>query len=396
MACRGEEVRQVADSAAEKTESAIARAQARLAGARPDGRMTPEEIRAARRDARWRQLPSFADQQRRGAAAAEIPEVPVRFATSTTTKETLQGVNWNAIDQLPVVVPMTTDMEGPSVLKAQVLLDRAGYSPGVIDGQWGKNTAIAVHWIQSEAGMEPTGQIDQQTYRLIASKSQSAPAVTRYSVTADDVDGPFASIPDDVYEQADLDCLCYESAAELLAEKFHTTRETLELLNPQVDLSTVSAGTQLTVPNTATAPRPMSVDKIVVSVEGNYLHALDPSGRIVLHAPTTVGSEYDPSPSEELKIVGIAFDPTFHYQPKLFHEVPDEEPEAMLQPGPNSPVGVVWMALSKENYGIHGTSDPSSIGYASSHGCIRLANWIARPLAEAASQGTVVDFVDER
>lgn len=169
------------------------------------------------------------------------------------------------------------------------------------------------------------------------------------------------------------------------------------MLNGGTSLDSVSAGQTLLVPNVQQQEQlPSSPAKIVVSIAGNYLHALDQNGGIILHAPTTVGSDYDPSPTETLKVVAKAFDPTFHYQPTLFYEVDDTEPEAMLKAGPNSPVGKVWMALSKEHYGIHGTSDPSSIGYASSHGCIRLTNWNATRLGRSVEKGTSVEFVDAR
>ncbi len=136
------------------------------------------------------------------------------------------------------------------------------------------------------------------------------------------------------------------------------------------------------------------VDRIVISIEGFYLHALDDQGRLLYHFPTTVGSKYQPSPTGEFHIASIAFDPWFHWQPTLFDEVPDTEEDERLRPGPNSPVGVVWMALSKDNYGIHGTGAPATIGYATSHGCVRLTNWDARFLAERVHEGVPVVFRD--
>ncbi|HEY0592505.1 MAG TPA: L,D-transpeptidase, partial [Thermoanaerobaculia bacterium] len=374
---------------------------ARLVGGVPARDMSPEEIEKQRHDERWRQLQSFrmTPPPAGQAAPPPAPPVEVRFqpALGETFPEKLEGMNWNAIAQMPVTVPVRGSAEGPSVLRAQILLDRNNYSPGVIDGRWGKNSEIAVWWFQRENGMEPTGELTKEVYQLLASRSGSGEALRQYAVTPADARGPFTTIPEDVYEQAKLDCLCYESIGELLAEKFHTTIETLAMLNGGRDIQTVRQGETLLVPNVQEQPaQGKDVARLLVSVEGNYFHAYDASGKLLIHAPTTVGSEYDPSPSETLKVAGIAFDPTFHYQPKLFHEVPDEEPEAMLQPGPNSPVGKVWMALSKENYGIHGTSDPRSIGYASSHGCIRLTNWTALQVARRTPNGTKVEFTDAR
>jgi lipoprotein-anchoring transpeptidase ErfK/SrfK len=136
------------------------------------------------------------------------------------------------------------------------------------------------------------------------------------------------------------------------------------------------------------------VARIVISIDGFYLHALDDQGRLLYHFPTTVGSKYQPSPTGEFHVASIAFDPWFHWQPALFDEVPDTEEDERLPPGPNSPVGVVWMALSKDNYGIHGTGEPATIGYATSHGCVRLTNWDARFLAERVAEGVPVVFRD--
>ncbi len=400
-ACRGQsKTAAEPPSAIETATEKVQDLGARLVGGVPTRDMTPEEIEQQRHDERWRQLQSFRAGTRPAGqppVAAAPVEVQFKPAVGETYPERFEGMNWAAISQMPVTVPVRGNAEGPSVLRAQILLDRINYSPGVIDGRWGKNSEIAVWWFQRENGMEPTGEITKETYQLIASRAGAGAPLRQYAVTAADLRGPFTKIPEDVYEQAKLDCLCYESVGELLAETFHTTPETLSMLNGGINIETVAEGQTLLVPNVQEqAAQAKDVARLLVSVEGNYFHAYDASGRLVIHAPTTVGSEYDPSPTETVKVAGTAFDPTFHYQPKLFHEVPDEEPEAMLQPGPNSPVGKVWMALSKENYGIHGTSDPRSIGYASSHGCIRLTNWTALQVARRTPQGTKVEFTDAR
>jgi hypothetical protein len=282
------------------------------------------------------------------------------------------------------------------VLTVQVWLDRVEFSPGVLDGEWGKNTAKALYWFQDAYGLTPTGNIDPATLQLLERLTGDWDPVVRYTVSAEDVKGPFTPLPDDVYEKAKLPCLCYANALEGLGEKFHTRPEFLTALNGGKDLASVAAGTELQVPHIdfdgregATAD---SVARIIISKRGFYTHALDASGNILYHFPSTLGSKYDPSPEGNLKITGIAFDPPFHYQPKLFHDVPDTEPEAHLPAGPNSPVGLVWMQLSKENYGIHGTATPETIGYESSHGCIRLTNWDAVFLAHHVKRGVPVEF----
>lgn len=400
-ACGSEQAQETAQRAANAAQRAVAKIEAELSGESPvRSRLSPEEIERQRFNADWHRLRSFQQAVRRGSPVQTQPDrVPLKFIEDPNFSEKLDSTSLQAAESLPIRVPIRGDVSGPSVLRAQVMLDRLMFSPGVIDGRWGKNTAIAVYWFQRENGLNTTGEIDEATFRAIARRSGHPPTIIEQTVTAADVQGPFRRIPDDVYEQEKLDCLCYESLGEKLAEKYHTTLGVLELLNPAVQIDQLPAGQRIRVLNVRPAVAAGSLTdlrSLTVSVEGNYLHGLRSDGSVAFHAPTTVGSKYDPSPEESLRIVGIVHDPHFHYQPRLFHEVPDTDPEAHLQPGPNSPVGIVWMALSKPHYGIHGTSDPDSIGYASSHGCIRLTNWDAHDLSHHVQERTTVEFVDTR
>lgn len=356
-----------------------------------------EAIERERFDEQWRNLESFRAAQA-AAQKAQVPQINVRFAPNG--KESFEGVAPEAINAAPVVVPLKGDVAGPSVLKTQVYLDRAGFSVGPIDGRWGRNSSIALWWFQRARGVNATepGALDEQTFRTLAGLSNGAEVVMQRPLTAEDVEGPFTKIPDDVYDQEKLKALSYESLGEKLAERFHTTVEFLQQLNPGRNLAEVKAGEQLWVPNVR---EPVMQDRkdiarVVVSIKGNTFNAFDQQGNLLFHAPTTLGSEYDPSPSETLEVKKITFDPWFHYQPKLFYEVDDSEPEANLPPGPNSPVGIVWIALSKKHFGIHGTSSPDTIGYASSHGCIRLTNWDAREMGHRLAPGVTIEFIDTR
>lgn len=360
---------------------------------------TREEIERQRFDSAWRRLRSFqAGGTPSGAAARPQGEAAqLKFLADPKFQEKLDGASFANIDAQPLRVPVKGDVSGPTVLRAQVMLDRARFTVGAIDGRWGKNSEIAVYWFQRESGLPPTGDIDEATFRALAQVA-GGPTLINYTITPEDAKGPFTKIPEDVYDQEDLDCLCFENLGERIAEKFHVERDLLEALNPNVDFGQLDAGATLVVPNVrrgddAQLPK---FARVVISVRGSYFHGVDAAGRVLFHAPTTLGSEYDPSPTETLKIVETTFNPYFHYQPKLFHEVPDDEPEAHLKPGPNSPVGVVWIALSKKHYGIHGTSSPETIGYASSHGCVRLTNWDAHEVAHRAPEGILVAFVDTR
>lgn len=304
-----------------------------------------------------------------------------------------------ALTKFPVRIPR----QGPVTLHIQLLLDRAHFSPGIIDGAWGINAAKALAFFANPEGAGGgdtpplISSLDKATYGRLREAAGPAPLLDRYAITEQDLQGPFVSIPDTVYAQAELTCLCYSSAIEAIAEKFHTSEALLAQLNPRVKLNNLAGGTQLVVPNipdpTAASPMDtMIVARLIISKQGYWTHAVNAAGRILYHFPSTLGAGYDPSPTGDFRVTGIARDPAFHYQPRLFAEVPDTKTEAHLPPGPNSPVGVVWMALSKPHYGIHGTASPQTIGYANSHGCVRLTNWDALQLSDIVDSGTPVQF----
>jgi lipoprotein-anchoring transpeptidase ErfK/SrfK len=369
---------------------------------------TQQELDRQRFDQQWRQLQSFRAQQAAQAAAQQQQQAAAQQAAQQTStqplnvkivhgmKESFKGLDANGINSAAVNLPITGDVRGPSVLRTQVYLDRAHFSVGAIDGRWGRNSAITVWWWQKAHGLNPTGDVDDNTFRSIAQAGGSDPVVVPYTLTADDTKGPFVHIPDDPYDKAKLDCLCYESLREELAERFHSTEDFLDVLNPGVKINELQAGATINAPNVRPAVTQDQPDiaKIIISIAGNSYNAFDAAGNVIFHAPTTLGSTYDPSPDETLHVVSITPLPHFHYDPTLYHEVPDSEPDAHMNPGPNSPVGVVWMALSKQHYGMHGTPDPDSIGYASSHGCVRLTNWDAQEVSHRISKGVQVSFVD--
>jgi lipoprotein-anchoring transpeptidase ErfK/SrfK len=239
--------------------------------------------------------------------------------------------------------------------------------------------------------------VDQATFqRLVQLAGNPRDLVRTHTLAAQDVEGPFETIPEDIYAKAKLSCMCYENLSEKLAETFHTTPELLEKLNPNVDLNTLQAGGRLNVPNVRdqNAGTGLQIARLEVSDGGYFLHALDASGKIVYHFPTTLGSQYSPSPDGELKVTNVVQDPTWHYQPDILHGVDDADEEALIPAGPNNSVGVVWMALSKEHFGIHGTSAPETIGYTTSNGCVRLTNWDARFLSQRIREGVPVRFRD--
>ena len=341
----------------------------------PGDTLTPAELEAGRLDDSWRSAVRLG----RPPAAREFPLDTIAIPSE-----------WRTLRR-PVD-------EGADVLRVQTLLDRARFYPGVIDGRWGKNTEKAVWWFQVSEGLDPSGAVDSLTFeRLQRAAGDPAETVVAHVLAADDVAGPFVAIPGDVYRQARLRCLCYESLAEKLAERFHASVEVLAELNPGVDLDAVVAGDTLLAPAVeGMVPDSRPVERVVVSGLGSYVHALDADGRIVYHFPTTLGSQYDPSPLGSLTVVSVHPDPWFHYQPRLLSGVDKSSPDTHLPPGPNNLVGSVWIKLSEPHYGIHGTRDPAAIGYASSSGCVRLTNWNATQLAAKVGAGTAVEFRDTR
>jgi len=219
-----------------------------------------------------------------------------------------------------------------------------------------------------------------------------------YTLTEDDVAGPFVEIPGDIYEKAELDAMGYESLTEKLSEQFHATPDLLAQLNPDVMLDSLKAGDVLMVPDVGSLDDSAvgEVAQIVVSGSGFYVHAEDSTGRILYHFPSTLGSSYDPSPEGDFEINSITEDPWWHYQPDILESVPDDQPDARIPPGPNNAVGVIWIDLSEPHFGIHGTSAPETIGYVTSAGCVRLTNWDALFLGRHLEEGIPVRFTGTR
>lgn len=273
---------------------------------------------------------------------------------------------------------------GSGVVRLEILLDRAHFSPGEIDGQFGDNLRIAVSGYQSAHNLEKTGSADQETWESL--NADTASALAPYTISADDVMGLFEPIPrDDIMAQAKLKHLGYESPQEELGERFHINPKLLAVLNPGKDLT--KAGEQLFVPNVQ-RNYVLPADKVVVSKANHTVAAFGGDSMLLAQYPATMGSEHDPLPIGNWKITGVQQNPVFHYNPAFFWDAKPKDEKAEIAAGPNNPVGVVWIALSKEHYGIHGTPEPSKIGHTESHGCIRLTNWDAEELAHMVKPGT--------
>jgi lipoprotein-anchoring transpeptidase ErfK/SrfK len=296
-----------------------------------------------------------------------------------------------------------------TVFHAQVLLDRAGFSPGVIDGMAGISFEAALKGFQQARGLQETGQLDQATRAALL--RDRAPSTRRLRIDESDARGPFGAVPKEPEQQAKLERLTYRNLLEKIAEKFHTTPETIIALNsPDTPLG---AGSVLRLPNVLPSSRSyqnvkpdvaqllsdlnVSADqpkaaRVVVDKSDKVVHVYGENGRMIAQFPATMGSEKDPLPLGNWKVLTVAFNPPFKYQPKLFWDVEDTEQEQMLPPGPNGPVGVVWIDLNREHIGIHGTNSPETIKRAESHGCVRLTNWDAARLTQMIEDGIPVVF----
>ncbi len=273
--------------------------------------------------------------------------------------------------------------KGAGVVRAQILLGRAHFSCGEIDGTFGSNFKKVLTAFQGERKLPLTGTLDAVTWGAI--NTDTAPALLDYTITPEDLKGPFVPKPGDMQAQAKLPYLGYSSPLEGMGEKFHSSPELLQALNPGANFEL--DGQRLTVPNVLVMP-PARAGSIVVSKAESSVRAYDSSGSLLAFYAATIGSEHDPLPVGDWKINGVARNPKFHYNPKLFWDAKHSADKETLPPGPNSPVGLVWIDLSKEHYGIHGTPEPGKVGHATSHGCIRLTNWDAVELAMMVRPGT--------
>lgn len=285
----------------------------------------------------------------------------------------------------PIAERAGPDVGPRSALHAQVLLDRANFSPGQIDGEVGSNQRRAVSGFQAAHGLTVTGEVDDPTWKAL--QADTVEPLASYTLTSEDVAGPFQAIPKGPAAQARLKSLGFSSVEEALGERFHSSPELLKALNPGIDLA--KAGSRIQVPNIAPASLPKAA-KIVVDKSDSTLQLLDAQGKVIAQVPVSSGSQHDPLPIGEWKILGMYRDPPFHYNPKLFWDARKGEKKATLPPGPNNPVGRVWIDLSKPHYGLHGTPEPGHVGKTESHGCVRMTNWDALRVADAVDTSVPV------
>lgn len=326
------------------------------------------------------------------------------------------------------IEPALADDKPRPLMQLQVVLDRLGFTPGVVDGKNGLSTTNAIRGVQEAQGLPVTGELDDGTRKALAGWS-NIPATRVVTIPADFAAGPFLPIPAKAEDQAKMQSLGYRSLDEKLAERFHTTPAVLLELNAGTaatalpsaaasqDSATAShfgAGQQVRVPNVGNdlieegavsdqgwlktldslgiGSKQSPAAKIVVSKSKGTLKIYDAADKLIGMYTATMGSQHDPLPLGQWKVKGVAHNPHFAFDPKLLWDVPASESKQQLPPGPNGPVGVAWIDLSKPHYGIHGTPEPETIGRAQSHGCVRLTNWDVARLAQMVKAGTLVVF----
>jgi lipoprotein-anchoring transpeptidase ErfK/SrfK len=378
---------------------------------------------------------------------------PAPVATIASGADSMASHDPAPGQQLDVQYP---DPQHRPIMQAQVVLDRQGFGPGVIDGKMGLSTKHALQGFQEAHSLQVTGALDDATRQALAQWS-NIPATRVVRIPQDWAQTVYQKIPEKPEQQAQLQLLGYESLDERLAERFHTTVAVLKQLNPGgkpagVDAAALAGGGEATAqgnanaaqqatpaPSPSQSPLPAGgtkpaftagqlvrvpnigvdridpdkvqdktwqatlaslgvgtsqphVAKVVVDKSFGTLKGYDSGGKLLAEFTVTTGSQHDPLPIGNWGITGVDHNPYFNYNPNLFWDADASDTKERLPPGPNGPVGVVWIDLTKAHYGIHGTPEPETIGRTESHGCVRLTNWDAARLAQMVDTSTKVVF----
>jgi lipoprotein-anchoring transpeptidase ErfK/SrfK len=303
-----------------------------------------------------------------------------------------RGLSLDDVNKAELTKPAAKNSTAVSV-KAQVLLDRASFSPGVIDGRRSDNYANALRAFQQKNSLNTSGELDDATWKKLVESPE--PALIAYTISEADLKGPFVEkIPDDYEKKAEFERLDYTGPVELLAERFHMDEPLLRQLNPGKPFD--KAGTVIAVANVNVKPVALNAKAVKLEIDKtrSAVRVLAGDGKLLAAYPASIGSEEKPAPSGKLKVVRIARSPTYTYNPDFKFRGVKADRELKIAAGPNNPVGAVWIALNEKSYGIHGSAEPHKVGKVGSHGCVRMTNWDALAVARVVRKGTVVEFID--
>jgi lipoprotein-anchoring transpeptidase ErfK/SrfK len=287
---------------------------------------------------------------------------------------------------------LSTDSIEAAATRVQVLLARAQFSPGEIDGKLGENAEKALKAFAEAKGLAPSKGLSEDVWKALVAGSAEA-VIVEYKIAESDVKGPFLEkLPAKMDDMKSLKALDYTSPREGIAEKFHMSEGLLEALNPKKKFD--QAGETILVANVLAKPAKLTIGRVEVDKSQQTVKAFAPSGELVAFFPATVGSEEKPTPSGSLRVVSVDANPNYRYNPDYKFKGVKSREAFTIKPGPNSPVGAYWIGLSAEGIGIHGTSNPSKVSKSESHGCVRLTNWDVGLLGSNIKKGTPVVFVD--
>ena len=330
---------------------------------------------------------------RRSIFVALLAVAMLGTTSATARRVSSQALSVAAVNEAPYSAAESRQGPHATMLKAEVLLDRLGFSPGIIDGRPGENAGKAIAEFQRRHELAANGKLDRPTFDKLAETTRE-PALIDYTITEEDVRGPFVpQIPRDLEGMASLPRLAYRGAAQLLAEKFHTGEDVLKLLNRGKTLD--RAGVVIAVPNVAAGRPGGAAARIEVDKTAKTVRALGSNGELIAFYPASIGSGDKPAPSGNYAVRRVVEDPDYHYDPNFNFKGVKSKSRITVAAGPNNPVGAVWIDLTKSSYGIHGTPNPEKIGKTQSHGCIRLTNWDALDLARRVRKGVAVSFLDQ-
>ncbi|HEY0436079.1 MAG TPA: L,D-transpeptidase [Phenylobacterium sp.] len=308
-----------------------------------------------------------------------LPDIPASTAPAALT---IDGALWSP-------KPATPQARRDAMVRAQVLLARAHFSPGVIDGQDGDNVRNAISAYETAHDLPVDGAMDPEVWSALSADAR--PVLTDYVITEEDEKGPFfAKIPTDMVELSKLPEVGFTSPVEELAERFHMDEALLKALNPAADFG--KAGTKIVVAGLGPDKLPAPVTRIEVDKGLRQVRAFGGDMLLAVY-PATVGSAERPAPVGDWAVRTVAPNPTYTYDPSRLTFGKAAQGKLTIKAGPNNPVGSTWIDLTKDTYGIHGTPDPRMVGKTASHGCVRLTNWDVRQLAQSVKKGTVVEFV---